>query len=220
MIGEGSLCGIQVEKLVLAYIHRRLCEWRYAVYHPQHCDGRQCRCGARMPFGGVKVVLAGDFGQLPPVAVAAEKTLLHARPLQAGQSREEVNLGLRLFLGIKNVFRLRRIHRQVGQSAYKDSLLRVRDAAHTKEDVQLWQSHDLTSPSCALTPSERVAFEKERIHMFCETLRAWPSNTCQTIGPSAPWPTPICFDGEQSWRSGSTRCTMPQPAASSEALCP
>ena len=47
----------------------------------------------------------GDFGQLPPVAVAAEKTLLHARPLQTGQSREEVNLGLRLFLGIKNVFR-------------------------------------------------------------------------------------------------------------------
>ena len=46
-------------------------------------------------------MLAGDFGQLPPVAVAAEKTLLHARPLQAGQSREEVNLGLRLFLGIK-----------------------------------------------------------------------------------------------------------------------
>ena len=161
-----------VEKLVLAYIHRRLCEWRYAVYHPQHCDGRQCRCGARMPFGGVKVVLAGDFGQLPPVAVAAEKTLLHARPLQAGQSREEVNLGLRLFLGIKNVFRLRRIHRQVGQSAYKDSLLRVRDAAHTKEDVQLWQSHDLTSPSCALTPSERVAFEKERVHMFCENRKA------------------------------------------------
>ena len=117
-------------------------------------------------------MLAGDFGQLPPVAVAAEKTLLHARPLQAGQSREEVNLGLRLFLGIKNVFRLRRIHRQVGQSTYKDSLLRVRDAAHTKEDVQLWQSHDLTSPSCALTPSERVAFEKERIHMFCENRKA------------------------------------------------
>ena len=158
-----------VEKLVLTYIHRRLCEWRYAVYHPQHCDGRQCRCGARMPFGGVKLVLAGDFGQLPPVAVAAEKTLLHARPLQAGQSREEVNLGLRLFLGIKNVFRLRRIHRQVGQSAYKDLLLRVRDAAHTKEDVQLWQSHDLTSPSCALTPSERVAFEKERPHVLRES---------------------------------------------------
>ena len=51
-----------VEKLVLAYIHDRLCEWRHDV---------MCTTAALqrppVPFGGVKVVLAEDFGQVPPV---------------------------------------------------------------------------------------------------------------------------------------------------------
>ena len=131
-----------LEKSVLAHVQMRLQQWRYEVYHPVHCkgEGKVCQCGARMLFGGVKVVLAGDFGQLPPVAVAAERTLLFGKCVQGGQGKAEVNVGLRLFQGIRNVIRLRRIHRQVGQSSYKESLLRLRDLAHTKEDVALWRS--------------------------------------------------------------------------------
>ena len=62
-----------------------------------------------MPFGGVKVVLAGGFGQLPPVAVRDERTLLHGTVQSTGKDSMEVNLGARLFRDISNVFRLRRM---------------------------------------------------------------------------------------------------------------
>ena len=166
-----------VEKVVLAHMHLRLQRWRFECYHPTHCKRSEtCRCGARLPFGGVKVILAGDFGQLPPVAVKDERTLLHAGGCSTGTDSMEVNLGSRLFRNINNVFRLRRIHRQAGASHYKESLLRLRDAAHTKEDVALWKSHDLTSPDCTLTAEEIRIFQQERVHLFCEKQRAGAFN--------------------------------------------
>ena len=172
------------EKLILAHVHQRLQQWRVELYHDRHCRSRAevcpataCVCGARLPFGGVKVVLAGDFGQLPPVAVPPERTLLCSKAKSVGQDRHDVNLGLRLFQQIRVVFRLRRIHRQVGQSLYKESLLRLRDAAHTKEDVQLWKSHDLTDvAACTLTVEERKFFEGKCVHLFCENRRAGQFN--------------------------------------------
>ena len=165
-----------VDRIVLAYVHLRLQEWRRTRYHDRLCGHGPCRCGARMSFGGVKVVLAGDFGQLPPVAVAKEKTLLCPEILRAGQDQSVGNLGLRLFRQIRAVFRLRRIHRQTGQSHYKDSLLRLRDAAHTKEDVDLWRTHDLSSTACALSVQERQDMSKTAVHLFCENRRAGEFN--------------------------------------------
>ena len=53
-----------IEKVVLAHIHLRLQQWRFTCYHAQQCPRAEaCRCGARLPFGGIKVVLAGHFGQ-------------------------------------------------------------------------------------------------------------------------------------------------------------
>ena len=165
-----------VDRIVLAYVHLRLQEWRRTRYHDRLCGHGPCRCGARMSFGGVKVVLAGDFGQLPPVAVAKEKTLLCPDVLRAGQDQSVGNLGLRLFRQIRAVFRLRRIHRQTGQSHYKDSLLRLRDAAHTKEDVDLWRTHDLSSAACELSVQERQDLSKTAVHLFCENRRAGEFN--------------------------------------------
>ena len=166
-----------IAKLVLYQIHDRLTQWRQECYHPFHCRPSQpCRCGYRLPFGGVKVILAGDFGQLPPVAVVAEKTLLHTSGLSSGRDSKEVNVGARLFKNIANVFRLRRIHRQAGASVYKESLLRLRDGAHTKEDVELWKTHDLTSPTRTFTPQERQKFERERVRLFCERKKAGQFN--------------------------------------------
>ena len=124
----------------------------------------------------------------PPVAVTPERTLLNAKAKAGGQDRHEVNLGLRLFQAIRVVFRLRRIHRQVGQSAYKESLLRLRDAAHTKEDVALWKTHDLTDVSaCTLSVEERKLFEQEGVHLLCENRRAGQFNG-RRLGEDLPAP--------------------------------
>ena len=122
------------------------------------------------------MIFAGDFGQLPPVAVKDERTLLHGTVQSTGKDTMEVNLGARLFRNISNVFRLRRIHRQAGASQYKESLLRLRDAAHTKEDVALWKSHDMTSPDCTLSAEEIRSFQRDRVHLFCEKQRAGAFN--------------------------------------------
>ena len=47
----------------------RLQQWHLQCYYGKHCSALQCRCGKDKPFGGVKAIMAGDFGQLPTVAV-------------------------------------------------------------------------------------------------------------------------------------------------------
>ena len=165
-----------LDKLFIAHLHQRLQEWRYAIYHPAYCTGSTCRCGASLPFGGIKLVLAGDFGQIPPVGVTPPKTLLCPNIIKQGANKSDVNLGSRLFRDIHVVFRLRRVHRQAGESVYKESLIRLRDAAHTKEDVALWKTHDLTDPSCNFTPEDRERLEKHSLHLFMENRRAGQRN--------------------------------------------
>ena len=55
-----------VSRVVLAGVDERLKEWRAFTDH----------AGQAEPFGGVGVILAGDFGQLPPVQVSPSFSLL------------------------------------------------------------------------------------------------------------------------------------------------
>ena len=161
-----------VSRVVLAQIQQRLREWRL------HVGGPRNEALAELPFAGVSVILAGDMGQLPPVAVSPSLSLLNNSTIHGGREEDTANHGLRLFFEFNTVVRLRRIHRQPGASQYKESLIRLRDGAQTEQDHALWSTHDLgvVNEACELTAEERATFEDEAVHLFTENAPAGARN--------------------------------------------
>ena len=76
-------------------------------------------------------------GSCPPIGDAA--LIAPAK----GQSRFAAG-GQERFRDFTEIVRLRRVYRQAGASAFKDSTLRLRDGAMTLADHELWRSHDLS----------------------------------------------------------------------------
>ena len=113
--------------------------------------------------------------------VPASWSLLHAHTVHGFTEAKLANVGLRLFDGCtRTVVRLRRIHRQPGASVYKESLLRSRDGAMTKEDHELWITHDSTRPNCELTASAKARFDSGSVpHLFLENAFAGEYNGLQ-----------------------------------------
>ena len=97
-------------------------------------------------FGGLSVLCVGDFGQLPPVLSVS----LIARRLAGSQghgvAQARALQGQRRFNAFDDVVCLRRVYRQKDGGAYRDSALRMRDAAMTLEDLELWREHALQRP--------------------------------------------------------------------------
>ena len=91
------------------------------------------------PFGGSGVFLVGDFAQLLPVL---STSLMVGMPLSesGGQAARSMALaGRQVFNTFEDVIRLRRIYRQQGVDAFKNSTMRLRDSAITTEDYALWK---------------------------------------------------------------------------------
>ena len=124
------------------------------------------------------MVLAGDMGQLPPIAVSPSFSLLNGQTIRGAREQAIANHGLRLFHNFDTVVRLRRIHRLKGASPYKDTLINLRDGAMSEADHALWATHDMSagSQTCTLTAAERQVFEDEAVHLFAENAPAGARN--------------------------------------------
>ena len=97
-------------------------------------------------FGGIGLLCMGDFAQLPPIkATSLLRGSRVEEGVRSGLRHRAMQGRLRFEHFMKQVIRLRRIHRQKGADEYKETTMRLRDAAITAEDHLLWQQHVLSS---------------------------------------------------------------------------
>jgi hypothetical protein len=95
-----------------------------------------------LPFGGLHVILAGDFAQLPPVSAPALYSRSVGTTLQSGStlSDQQKVLGKCLWYQFTTVVLLKRIMRSDNDPAFIDLLLRCRYGMCTAADYQLLQT--------------------------------------------------------------------------------
>lgn len=131
----------------LEMIHRRLQQMQKAVCRRRFGAAAEVPC-CSANYGGIGILKIGDFAQLPPIMATS---LLRNAAVQekntTGIAGTRAKSGQRRFAQATHVVRLRRIHRQLGADPFKESTMRLRDAAMTLEDYSLWQQHELQGPS-------------------------------------------------------------------------
>jgi hypothetical protein len=173
-----------------AIVAKRLQQVGRVLWRERFCREPPEDLGA---FGGVGVVLMGDFAQLPPVL---SSSLLEGTPLQENLKSNRRFLALagrRVFGQFEQVLRLRRIHRQKGADPYKESTMRLRDAAQTKEDHDLWHTHsvdDCDSPNDAPWPGGEGLF-KDALYLVADNTQAGRinGNRLASVAPSPQEPS-------------------------------
>ena len=110
------------------------------------------------PFGGLSIILLGDFGQLPPVG---------DRPMyKAGSGSRASDHGHMLYSSFNTVVILDQVMRQVGESAtaFRALLMRMRDGNVTEDDWQLLLQHSTTNVDMSnFSNAIRLFFDRKSV---------------------------------------------------------
>lgn len=104
------------------------------------------------PFGGINVILCGDFHQFPPVASAKNAPLYHFE-LFDNHSRLDDALGREIYEQFNIVVRLTEQVR-VTDPVWLSFLRRLRNGEVSAEDVEMLRELVLTNPKCAIPDFE------------------------------------------------------------------
>ncbi|KAI0717167.1 hypothetical protein C8Q76DRAFT_587754, partial [Earliella scabrosa] len=99
--------------------------------------------GIDTAFGGLSIILAGDFAQLPPVSETRLYAWVRTGSNRAGTEHgQQVVMGKLLWLSFNTVVILDKVMRQHGPENHRfvDLLSRLREGRCTDEDFQLLQT--------------------------------------------------------------------------------
>lgn len=173
-------------------MHRRLEQAAKQIYRERHP-------GSEVPsdfggFGGLMVIVVGDFGQIPPVrAESLMMPLVNTSSKKDKVARDNKSLeGKRLFSYISQVVQLRRIYRQKERDDFFDSNMNLRDGIVTKDHYELWQEHGLgpedeepewSSSGRIISHGLQLAFENEQVGKInARRLCNVPGGRCSRSG--------------------------------------
>ena len=90
-----------------------------------------------IPFGGVSIIIMGDFAQLPPVM---DKPMFHS-----GKLNDNQRIGSLLYELFDKAVIFNQIMRQQGEeeAGFRDLLFKITKGTFNREDWQFMQSRDL-----------------------------------------------------------------------------
>ena len=96
------------------------------------------------PFGGMNIVFAGDFSQLPPVGDTRLFSQINTHDVKTRRGQESI-FGKLLWLSVKTVVILDQVMRQSGErnNRFVDLLQRLRQGRCTDEDYNLLNNRQL-----------------------------------------------------------------------------